>query len=326
MIGFELIPHRSWLMTSNIVLFRSNVLLQWDDDSMLPRALLSDFGSSTFQHENWNSRKRSGHTGTMEFMAPETFQPDMNGRLQELSSKADIWSLGMILHLLIFFRLPYRQVEDVDELRDEMLSYGGFFTSNDQDGTLPPGASTLLLKILSRTVSLSINKRPSCQEILIGIQTGVFNLSHHRERVNSEKRDRAFTSTANQSKQDHLSLFRRGSTHRTNDVFDGDERLGSENLDLNSEARIEQLETPRPSTPLERPFGFSSKRRISHQQRLSIAPRTSNTDRLIRYSRIGMAGMAILMGVNGGETGSYRKFVLVGMALAEVSKTLLLRS
>ena len=38
-----------------------NVLLHWDDDALLPKALLSDFGSSLPVHENW-LRKRTGHT------------------------------------------------------------------------------------------------------------------------------------------------------------------------------------------------------------------------------------------------------------------------
>ena len=32
----------------------------------------------------------------------------------------------MILHLLLFFSLPYSQVDDVDQLRTEMLAYRGF--------------------------------------------------------------------------------------------------------------------------------------------------------------------------------------------------------
>lgn len=104
----------------------ANCLLHWSEDALIPRVLLSDFGSSSLLHDNWR-RQRSGHTGTMEFMAPEAVRVNARtGMLQELSSKADIWSFGMILHLLIFLRLPYTQVEDVDRLRDEMLAYGGW--------------------------------------------------------------------------------------------------------------------------------------------------------------------------------------------------------
>ena len=72
----------------------ANVLLHWDEDSLIPRAMLSDFGSSLLLHDNW-TRQRTGHTGTMEYMAPETLATDpVTGKLCELSSKADIWSLG----------------------------------------------------------------------------------------------------------------------------------------------------------------------------------------------------------------------------------------
>ena len=98
-----------------------NVLLHWDDDALLPKALLSDFGSSLPVHENW-LRKRTGHTGTLEYMAPETIVPH-RGQLAELSSKADIWSLGILLYVLIFFELPYTQVDDVDLLQSEISAF-----------------------------------------------------------------------------------------------------------------------------------------------------------------------------------------------------------
>ena len=74
-----------------------NVLLHWDEDALFPKALLSDFGSSLPLHENW-ARKRTGNTGTMEYMAPEAVVSH-EGQLAELSSKADIWSLGILLYL-----------------------------------------------------------------------------------------------------------------------------------------------------------------------------------------------------------------------------------
>lgn len=77
-----------------------NILLHWDDDSLIPRAMLSDFGSSLLLHDNW-TRTRSGHTGTMEYMSPETILVNpLTGRLDELSSKSDIWSLGLLERML----------------------------------------------------------------------------------------------------------------------------------------------------------------------------------------------------------------------------------
>ena len=40
-----------------------------------------------------------------------------------------MWSLGMILHMLVFFRLPYDHVEDSDisKLEEEVQGYSGYF-------------------------------------------------------------------------------------------------------------------------------------------------------------------------------------------------------
>ena len=50
-----------------------NVLLHWsDDDSLLPRALLSDFGSSESRSRAWQ-RSRSGGTGTLDYLGLSQF-------------------------------------------------------------------------------------------------------------------------------------------------------------------------------------------------------------------------------------------------------------
>lgn len=88
-----------------------------------PRAMLSDFGTS--REMIGNSPVRSGNTGTyvggnqsnrlaelvfrLEYSSPESI-PSPNGVLHDVNSKSDIWSLGMILHKLLFFKLPYRCV------------------------------------------------------------------------------------------------------------------------------------------------------------------------------------------------------------------------
>ena len=39
-----------------------------------------------------------------------------------------MWSLGMILHMLVFFRLPYDHVDDDDisKLEEEVRDYSGY--------------------------------------------------------------------------------------------------------------------------------------------------------------------------------------------------------
>lgn len=143
-----------------------NVLLHWDEDALFPKALLSDFGSSLPLHENW-ARKRTGNTGTMEYMAPEAVVSH-EGQLAELSSKADIWSLGILLYMLIFFDLPYTQVDDIDQLREEISAYTTLQAAIQNRGlsrrfALVHPALTLLL---AQMLQIQPEKRPSCRNIL----------------------------------------------------------------------------------------------------------------------------------------------------------------
>lgn len=144
----------------------ANVLLHWDEDALIPRAMLSDFGSSLLLHDNWR-RTRSGHTGTMDYMSPETVLPDLQtGQLKELSSKADIWSLGMILHLLLFFSLPFPPVEDITQLRVEMHKYTGFSRRTSPAAARAQRTDGTLLGLLERMLQTDPKARPSCKEIL----------------------------------------------------------------------------------------------------------------------------------------------------------------
>ncbi|KDN38568.1 kinase-like protein [Tilletiaria anomala UBC 951] len=141
----------------------ANALLHWDEDALIPRVLISDFGSSAFLKDSW-MRRRSGHTGTMEFMAPETIRVDpRTGQLQELSRKADMWSLGMILHLLLYFKLPYSQVDDVDVLREEMLAYTGWAARPEVPFT---HTDSRLLPLLRDLLNIDPTKRPTSEEVL----------------------------------------------------------------------------------------------------------------------------------------------------------------
>lgn len=71
-------------------------------------------------------RHRSGATGTLDYVPPEAFQIDpATGSLREMSSQADLWALGLLLHQLCYFRLPYQQ-QDVELLRQEIESFQGY--------------------------------------------------------------------------------------------------------------------------------------------------------------------------------------------------------
>ncbi|CAO3615292.1 unnamed protein product [Cunninghamella blakesleeana] len=168
-----------------------NLLLKWDDRRRssevfkIPRVLISDFGECE-DLEGTPDSNRTGATGTMEFMAPEHVRLDACGRhMLEYSPKADMWSLGMVLYYLCYSRLPYSNVNDIDILREEILSFkeikfpnsrlGIFEDSEDpsiiammetmrrKQATDIPQEFKILIRLL---LSTDPAKRPSCQEIL----------------------------------------------------------------------------------------------------------------------------------------------------------------
>ncbi|KAI9021665.1 kinase-like domain-containing protein [Phycomyces nitens] len=179
-----------------------NLLLKWDERSRnrgqtdfwrnkvgqhgIPRVLISDFGECE-DLEGDPDNDRTGATGTLEFMAPEHVALDSQGKNRvEYSSKADMWSLGMVLYYLCYSRLPYSNVDDVDVLRNEILAFrevkfpkSRFDVYNGHEKNVDPAIVEAIrqqtispdipqeIKILIRLLlSTDPNKRPSCEEIL----------------------------------------------------------------------------------------------------------------------------------------------------------------
>ncbi|KIL59939.1 hypothetical protein M378DRAFT_84482 [Amanita muscaria Koide BX008] len=164
-----------------------NVLLTWDEGKLIPRAMLSDFGTSRDMMHT--SRVRSGNTGTLEYSAPESLPSPETGLLRQIDSKADIWSLGMILHKLLFFRLPYRYATDGDtqdrplsvneeseklqKLENEVANYLGFKSTPRMmtafEARRLPRSFLILLETLLNIVPPS---RPSVERISLAIKEG----------------------------------------------------------------------------------------------------------------------------------------------------------
>lgn len=167
-----------------------NVLLTWDEGKLIPRAMLSDFGTSRDMMHT--SRVRSGNTGTLEYSAPESLPSPETGLLRQIDSKADMWSLGMILHKLLFFRLPYRYATDGDtqdrplsvneeseklqKLENEVANYLGFKSTPRMmtafEARRLPRSFLILLETLLNIVPPS---RPSVERISLAIKEGKFN-------------------------------------------------------------------------------------------------------------------------------------------------------
>lgn len=89
-----------------------------------PTAMLTDFGSSEARNAI-NRNQKSGVTGTLDYLAPESFIVAEDGRPRQHAAGLDMWALGLVLHLLMFFRLPYQASDDVDALTDEIKAYTG---------------------------------------------------------------------------------------------------------------------------------------------------------------------------------------------------------
>jgi len=160
--GLNFLHERSIL---HLDLKPANVLLTDDPESSTPRALLSDFGNS--QDGLHSKQERSGETGTLEFMAPELIRPPFVPATQA----ADLWSLGMILHSLLFFRSPYSQTSDVDELEAEVVAYPGFLASEEtEESCAIRGIPSYMLRLLEGLLSRDPSMRPSTEKIVSAIQ------------------------------------------------------------------------------------------------------------------------------------------------------------
>ncbi|KAG8848868.1 putative serine/threonine-protein kinase iks1 [Tulasnella sp. 330] len=146
-----------------------NVLLTWDEGKLIPRALLSDFGTS--QDMLNTARMRSGNTGTLEYTSPESLDAH-----RSVDSKADMWSLGMILHKLLFFKLPYVQ-DDLSELEKEVLDYPGFKPDNDlTQACVRRGLPASILLLLQSLLERNPAKRPTCLQVVTAMRSGNFDV------------------------------------------------------------------------------------------------------------------------------------------------------
>ncbi|KAK7046586.1 Other/IKS protein kinase [Favolaschia claudopus] len=159
-----------------------NVLLTWDEGKLIPRAMLSDFGTSRDMIHT--SQSRSGNTGTLEYTSPESLPSPRTGILSPVDSKADMWSLGMILHKLFFFKLPYAYASDgdvskvdeadkMDRLENEILNYPGF--KSNAALALQFEARRLpktFLFLLETLLHVSPAGRPSCERVLTALREG----------------------------------------------------------------------------------------------------------------------------------------------------------
>ncbi|KIY47862.1 kinase-like protein [Fistulina hepatica ATCC 64428] len=166
----------------------ANILLTWVEGRMTPRAMLSDFGTSRDMLNT--AALRSGNTGTLEYASPESLPSLQTGELRRIDSKSDMWSFGMVLHKLLFFRLPYRHSSDedgsrvpenekMDRLEREVREYPGFKSSSDLVAVFTsrhlPSSYLVLLESL---LNPSVVQRPSIEKVSKANMEGKVRDSH----------------------------------------------------------------------------------------------------------------------------------------------------
>ncbi|QRV74645.1 kinase domain protein [Ceratobasidium sp. AG-Ba] len=152
-----------------------NVLLTLDEGDIIPRAMLSDFGTAQDALQS-AARERSGNTGTLEYCAPESLGHNHDGSLRQITSKSDMWSLGMILHKLVYFKLPWKNDEDMSELEKEIVDFQGFRASSENIRSFTqrrlPAA---LCQLLSKLLDVDPFQRPGSDQVLKAIRGSQFD-------------------------------------------------------------------------------------------------------------------------------------------------------
>jgi serine/threonine protein kinase len=99
---------------------------------------------------------------------------DATGQYGNFTTKSDVFSLGMILYFMCFGRLPYQganaiqeELEDIDELRAEIIDWQGFQGERQERPDLPSKLYKLLMKLLA----LEPTERPSANEVLLAMKS-----------------------------------------------------------------------------------------------------------------------------------------------------------
>ncbi|KAJ2089601.1 putative serine/threonine-protein kinase iks1 [Coemansia sp. RSA 487] len=162
-----------------------NLLLHWNDPANketsgeTPRLMLTDFGECEILSQ-LEKRNRTGATGTLEFMAPELIEVDSMGRyLDSYSTKADMWSLGIVLYYLCYSRLPYVDVDDLDVLRRDILSLKHIDYTKIRRPPYAEDIPSELQGIMQQLLNHSESKRPNINDIIHQI-TEKRSLWHNR--------------------------------------------------------------------------------------------------------------------------------------------------
>ncbi|PVU98207.1 hypothetical protein BB561_000049 [Smittium simulii] len=189
----------------------------------IPRLLIADFGECETMFGTKN-RLRTGATGTMEFMAPELLKVDDKGKyLDEYSTKADMWSLGMLLYYLCYSRLPFNDIDNIDNLREDILELKVDFPNIHRGlkGTIDSDLKVLISILLDQNK----NRRPEVSEILPRVMEKMLFYQNLSDEKNSYEPETLFSRY--KSNKNHNGDSNNMIIPAKNINFDGNDHLES---------------------------------------------------------------------------------------------------
>jgi len=106
---------------------------------------LTDFGMAKLLEQDGGDRTRSGAIlGTLAYMAPE----QVEGRIDQVDARADVYALGAILYELLTGAAPYRGQSDVDTLRQLIVNEP--VAPRKLRADVPRDVEAIVLKCLAR--------------------------------------------------------------------------------------------------------------------------------------------------------------------------------
>ena len=144
----------------------SNLLLRFSSGT--PKIMISDFGECQLISTLDSGQRRTGATGTLEFVAPELLRRNAEGQFESTHSLAtDIWSLGVVLYFLCYSDIPYTNEDDVDLLKDEILHFKPLQMRFDNVKRVSQHKRDLIRALMHPAAS----SRPTVQSILDALTT-----------------------------------------------------------------------------------------------------------------------------------------------------------
>ncbi|KAH6602821.1 hypothetical protein BASA61_000722 [Batrachochytrium salamandrivorans] len=128
------------------VRYLTEVAIRNSHRSGIPRILISDFGECEVISDAMERAVAKNISGQY---------------LSNHSTKADIWSLGVVLYYLCYSSVPYSQVDDVDQLKDDILNFR--LVQFPESGNRVPED---IKELIRRLMQSNPDSRPTVEDIL----------------------------------------------------------------------------------------------------------------------------------------------------------------